>query len=454
MRVLLTNNTLAQRGGSELYVRDVAIELMRRGHQPVAYSTLLGEVAEELRQATVPVIRTLESMGEPPDIIHGQHHYETLTAMLWFPGVPAIHYCHGWLPWEEAPLRYPGIRRYVAVDEVCRERLIAEGGIAPEQIEVILNFFDQSRFPRRAALPRAPARALVFSNEFSERADLPVLREACSRCGIELDVMGIAAGKPEQQPGPLLAKYDVVFAKARAAIEAMAVGAAVVLCKPGRLGPMVTTGDFESLRRLNFGIRTLSRPLDADSLEAELRRYDAGEAAAVTELARERCEMQPAVDRIVRLYEAVIAEARPRRAATPAEWSRAVAGYLEESAGQYKQSALAEDRLRWAVQCQAAERALEQREARLREIEGDRARWMERCAAESLNGRHARNRELELEGLLAAREADLRRAEREAAALRSSACWRLTQGVLQSWPAQRLFGRFIRSIAESSQRKA
>ena len=49
MRVLLTNNTLAQRGGSELYVRDVAIELMRRGHQPVAYSTLLGEVAEEFR---------------------------------------------------------------------------------------------------------------------------------------------------------------------------------------------------------------------------------------------------------------------------------------------------------------------------------------------------------------------------------------------------------------------
>lgn len=84
MRVLLTNNTLSARAGSELYVRDIAIELMRRGHHPVAYSTQLGAVADELRGATVPVIGNLDSPGEPPDIIHGQHHYESLSAMLRF----------------------------------------------------------------------------------------------------------------------------------------------------------------------------------------------------------------------------------------------------------------------------------------------------------------------------------------------------------------------------------
>ncbi len=49
MRILLTNNSLGGRAGTELYVRDIAIELMRRGHRPVAYSTKLGTVAEELR---------------------------------------------------------------------------------------------------------------------------------------------------------------------------------------------------------------------------------------------------------------------------------------------------------------------------------------------------------------------------------------------------------------------
>src|SRR5207248_9040649 len=97
MRILLTNNSLGVRAGSELYVRDIAIELMRRGHRPVAYSTRLGAVAEELRAATVPVNDRLSALAEPPDIIHGQHHYETFTALLRFPDTPAIYYCPGWL---------------------------------------------------------------------------------------------------------------------------------------------------------------------------------------------------------------------------------------------------------------------------------------------------------------------------------------------------------------------
>ena len=156
MRILLTNNSLAAHAGSELYIRDLAVELMRRGHHPVAYSTYLGAVAEELRAATIPVIDRLESLGEPPDIIHGQHHYETLSALLRFPATPALYYCHGWLPWEEATLQHPNIHYYVAVDELCRERLIAEGGIHPGRIEVILNFFDERLFPSRTPLPRKP----------------------------------------------------------------------------------------------------------------------------------------------------------------------------------------------------------------------------------------------------------------------------------------------------------
>ncbi len=181
MRVLLTNNALDVRAGTELYIRDVAVELMRRGHHPVAYSTRLGHVAAELREASVPVISRLDSMGEPPEIIHGHHHYETVTAMLRFPQTPAIYYCHGWAPWEEAPLCSPQIFRYVAVSDVCRERLISEGGVAPGQIELLLNFFDERRFLPRAPLPDQPRLACAFGNTFTERDGLPILREACAR---------------------------------------------------------------------------------------------------------------------------------------------------------------------------------------------------------------------------------------------------------------------------------
>ena len=130
MRVLITNNTLDWRAGSELYVRDVAVGLLRRGHQPVAFSTRLGAVAEDLRAATVPVVDDPARLAEPPDLIHGHHHLETTVAMLHFPGVPVVSFCHGWLPWEECPPVSPRIRRYVAVDEVCRERLVAEHAVA------------------------------------------------------------------------------------------------------------------------------------------------------------------------------------------------------------------------------------------------------------------------------------------------------------------------------------
>src|SRR5262249_29645730 len=155
----------------------------------------------------------------------------------------------------------------------CRERLIAEGGIPPGQIELILNSFDGRVFRPRALLPTKPKLALAFSNEFNEGLGLPVLKEACKRHGIELHSCGLANGNATAEPAALLARYDIVFAKARSAIEAMAVGAAVVLCAPNRLGPMISTKNFALLRPWNFGIRTLGRPLDVDLVAEELSNY-------------------------------------------------------------------------------------------------------------------------------------------------------------------------------------
>lgn len=72
--VLLTNNTLDERAASETYVRDVGLALLRRGHHPVAFSLVLGPLADELRRATVPVIDDLSRLGVSPDVIHGHHH--------------------------------------------------------------------------------------------------------------------------------------------------------------------------------------------------------------------------------------------------------------------------------------------------------------------------------------------------------------------------------------------
>lgn len=339
LTILLTNHTLADRGGSDLFVRDVATALLARGHRPVVYSPVLGTVAEDLRLATVPVTDDLNSIGEPPDIIHGQHHLETMTALLHFGGVPGIFYCHGWLPPQEAPPRFPRILQYVAVDDVCRDRLVCEHGLAPEQVEVRLNFVDTARFLPRPPLPPRPAAALLFCNE--DGPHVAVVREACARTGLSLDLIGRAFGNASAAPELVMGRYDVVFAKARSAMEALAIGAAVVLVAPFGLGPMVTAGEFDRLRRLNFGIRTLRRPLTPASLAAEIERYDADDAAEVSGRLRATAGRDEAVDALVALYADVVERWRntPSRAGA-AEECRAAAEYLRDFTASMKATGL------------------------------------------------------------------------------------------------------------------
>ncbi len=168
LKVLITNNTLGNRAGTELYVRDLATALLDRGHSPVAYSQHQGNVAEDLRKLSIPVISDFSTLTSPPDIIHGHHHLETMTALLQFPRTPALYVCHGWLPWEELPPHFSRIRRYVAVDEACLDRLVVENDIPEEKVELLLNFVDLDRFKRREPLPPKPGRALIFSNNIHE----------------------------------------------------------------------------------------------------------------------------------------------------------------------------------------------------------------------------------------------------------------------------------------------
>lgn len=308
LRILITNHFLRGRTGSELYVCELATNLLRRGHTPIVYSPQLGQTARELRDATVPVVDNLDAIGSAPDLIHGQHHVETMSALLRFPNTPAVFFCHGWLPWEETPPKHPRIVRYVAVDEACLDRLVSESGIPEERVSVILNSVDLDQFLPRAPLPAKPERALVFSNEAKESTHLGAVREACRRKGLTLDVIGAYAGNVTARPQDVLGQYDIVFAKARCALEAMAVGSAVVLCDFLGTGPMVTSTELDRLRRMNFGIRTLREKIDADVLEKQIARYDPNDAATVSRRIRDTAGREAAIDRIVAVYQEVIGE--------------------------------------------------------------------------------------------------------------------------------------------------
>jgi hypothetical protein len=185
--------------------------------------------------------------------------------------------------------------------------MVFEYGVDPGRLELVYNGVSMDRFERRPPLPSRPARALVFSNAAREFGFVHEVRTACSRVGIQVDVVGAASGASVAATEEVLGGYDLVFAKGRAAIEAMASGCAVILCDDRGLGEMVTSRSAERLRALNFGARTLSRDNDVDAIGAEIERYDPADAAVVTDYIRREAGAQAMSERMIEIYESALA---------------------------------------------------------------------------------------------------------------------------------------------------
>lgn len=331
MRVLIACHSLEHIGGVQTYERDLAFWLLEQGHTPIVYSPLLGETARQLEQRTVAVTNDLSSVSLAPDIIHGNSAVETMTALLHFAAVPAVFVCHGWLGPLVLP-HFPRVLRYIAVDDTCADRLLLREGIPPDKVSVLLNGVDLSRFRQRPPLPPRPRRAVVFSNAAHEANYLPAVREACRKAGIDLDVMGNLAGEASPDPETLLPQYDLAFAKAKCALEAMACGLAVVLCDTAGIGGMVRSSEVDRLRRLNFGRRTLDRPITVEAMTEAIRLYDPADARKVSDRIRNTGSADTLARSLLETYQSVLAA--HAAAPSPTDWqaeSRAAAAFLRRN---------------------------------------------------------------------------------------------------------------------------
>lgn len=311
LRILFTNNSLGTRAGTEMALLDLATEFRRRGHLPVAYTRgTHGEMAEALRKACIPVIANLNALGAVPDIIHGQHHIEAMSAMLHFPTVPAIYACHGWLPWQESPPRFFSIQKYVAVGELTRESIVTCCNVPPDDVEIIPNAVDLQKFRLKPSAAARPRSAVIFDNHVTEDSGYAqTVRLACERAGIErIDIIGSGAKNSVADPEHRIATYDLVFAVGRSAVEAMCVGCAVIIANPLGAYGLIDPSNVESLfGRFGLSSQTEDR-LDTDFLHAEILKYRPEDAMAVARFIRDRVDLRLAADRYEAIYrEAIIA---------------------------------------------------------------------------------------------------------------------------------------------------
>ncbi|MER8430396.1 hypothetical protein [Mesorhizobium caraganae] len=128
------------------------------------------------------------------------------------------------------------------------------------------------------------------------------VREACAKNGIELDELGPATGRFSHQLEQDLLGYDIVFATARMAIEAAAVGCAVVVCDARGFAGLLNTANMQAWRRMNLGVGVLAKPTTVENLMDAISRFDAGDAAAASAYFRRVAGDAHFVEEHLRIY--------------------------------------------------------------------------------------------------------------------------------------------------------
>jgi hypothetical protein len=309
MQILVTVHALTLYGGTVTYAVTVADHLQRLGHDVWLATPLMGEGAEPARELGVRVVG-MDELPPAPDVIISQDAgtaYELAAAL---PGVPQLYVAHSDIFDFQLPPALEGVVGAVVTlyDRVDR-RVRALG--TEHRVVALTQPVDVERFKPLRPLPATPRTALTLGNYLAgPRAEL--LREACSRAGIELRHVGTHGDEQTLRPEVVLNQADIVFGKARVIIEAMACGrAAYVFDHHGGEG-WVTAENRAALAADNFGGQSAPIEIDVDRLAADLARYDPATAMGHRDYAVAHHAASKHAAALVDVLRELVAEPPPR----------------------------------------------------------------------------------------------------------------------------------------------
>lgn len=307
MNILITNITLENYTGTEVAVCDLALGLKKIGHYPMVYSPKLGQIVQNLLIADIPVVSNLSQLTVKPDIIHGHHHIETVRALSYFPTTPGIFVCHDSTAWHDIPPKQKHILAYVAVDLHCYKRLVDTYQIPDSQVFLITNGVDTDRYlPRSQPLPATPKRALIYSNYAHDYRY--IIQKACKTIELPLDTLGFGTNTGSSNPENFLVNYDLIFAKGRCALEALAIGASVICYDRSGFVGIVNSQNVDVLRKWSFVKEPIKGFIEPNKLVTEINKYNWKDSCKVTEFIRENARLRLTLEAFINLYNDVLSQ--------------------------------------------------------------------------------------------------------------------------------------------------
>lgn len=310
MKILFTTGRSDLLGGKEAYTRDVALGLMRRGHDVAVTSHPAPDAVRSMATEGIAVYDRWHDLPFVPDVIHGQNLFEMAIALSAFPHAPAFYQTHSGGPVGN-PAKHPRIYRYGGMSEWITMRLATELGIPLSSTVVIPNSVDLAKFASVRRLPPRPRRALFYNSYHRPGSQtFEAVRAAALESGLELDCVGRPFGNRIERPQDVLHEYDLVFACGISAIEALCSGCAVIVLSMTSCGDLIDASNFERHRAANFAIPFNARPTSQAAVTAEIARYDADACGEVARRARSACDGERMLDLLLEVYAGVLADHR------------------------------------------------------------------------------------------------------------------------------------------------
>ena len=298
MRILITNNRLDQRAGSESYVETVMGALRDLGHEVIAFSPGLGEVASSLRSRGFEVHDNVTHLPDGIDVIHGQHVNAVAEVRRVLPSVPLVFVAHSWFIPNEDPCAELAPAALVALNERVQNRLrsIAFPSHIPihrlrQPVEI--GFFDGIR---RVPSDR-PESALLVSRKITGR--LKSIQDACERAGIELRTLRGESADPRLE----MAAADMVLASGRSALEAMSMARPTLLIDQTVCAGWITEDSWERIENEGFGT---GNPTDSvTDLDALLAMYSPDFGIQARILAAHQHAAQDHASALIAIYRSI-----------------------------------------------------------------------------------------------------------------------------------------------------
>jgi len=215
LNILITNNSLYRRGGTETYIQTLVKELTQRGHNVDIWTKQPGPVSQKISQEYGCSVNNIK---KEYDLILINHNF--MAKRVLEEGIKGfkIQTCHGVYVELEQP--YPGLDKYVSISEEVQNHLTSKGF----ESELIVNGIDCDTYKPQGLTHKGK---VVYSLSQSD-----VLN---NRLALICRMMGHTFISNNKFTNPVDDTYnqinqaDVVISLGRGAYEAMACGKPVIV---------------------------------------------------------------------------------------------------------------------------------------------------------------------------------------------------------------------------------